>query len=111
MNQIKPPKRRKTVPVPLLQPQGATPAPINSTDASALQALAAGVANEGQQKHALRWILEGACALHTWPYRESQRETDLALGRHFVGQQIVGLIKVNVSQLRKIEGREEIEHG
>lgn len=107
MNPIKPKQRRKTAPIPLLQPQGATPAPITSADATAMQALAAGVANDGQQKHALKWILEGACALHTWPYRESQRETDLALGRHFVGQQIVGLMKVNVSQLRKIEGREE----
>lgn len=76
-----------------------------------MQALAAGVANEGQQKHALKWILEGACALNTWAYRESERETDVALGRHFVGQQIIGLVKVNVSQLRKIEGREETTNG
>lgn len=97
---------------PLQQPQGSVPAPITSSDAAAMQALAAGVANDGQQKHALRWILDGACALPTWPYRESQRETDIALGRHFVGQQIMGLIKANVSQLRKLEGREEIEdHG
>lgn len=102
-------RRRALVAAP--QQQGAMPAPISSGDAAAMQALAAGVANEGQQKHALKWILEGACALPVWPYRESQRETDLALGRHFVGQQIMGLIKVNVSQLRKHEGREEITDG
>lgn len=111
MNQIKPKQRRKTAPVAIVQPHGSVPAPITSSAATAMQALAAGVANEGQQKQALRWILEGACAQHTWAYRESPRETDIALGRHFVAQQIVGLIKVNVSQLRKIEGREEIEHG
>lgn len=101
MNQ-KPPKRARAL-VPVAQPQGAVPAPFNSSDAAAMQAFAAGSANEGQQKHALRWILEGACALPTWPYRENQRETDIALGRHFVGQQIVGLLKANVSQLRKRE--------
>lgn len=110
MSQPKPQKRRALVPV--AQPQGSVPAPITSSDASALQALASGTANDGQQKHALQWILEGACALPVWPYRESQRETDIALGRQFVGQQIMGLLKVNVSQLRKHEGREETtEHG
>lgn len=86
---------------------GSTPAPFDSTDATALQAMAAGVANDGQQKRAMDWILKGACALNDWPYRDSERETCLALGRHFVGQQIVGLLKVNVSALRKREQQEE----
>lgn len=73
------------------------------SDATAVQALAAGKANEGQQKHALKWILEVACGLPVWAYRESVRETDIALGRQFVGQQIVGLMRVNVSKLRKNE--------
>ena len=101
------PAKRKLV---ALQPsQGSVPAPVTSSDAAAIQALASGTANDGQQKHALKWILEEACALPKWPYRESQRETDIALGRHFVGQQIVGLMNINVSQLRKHEGREETE--
>ena len=76
-----------------------------SHDASALQALAAGKANEGQQRRALDWIMKGACALPLWPYSESQRETDIALGRHFVGQQIAGLLKINISQLAKRDER------
>lgn len=76
-----------------------------------MQALAGGTANAGQQKHALDWILKDACGLPLWPYRENQRETDIALGRHFVAQQIVGLLKVNVSQLRQREQQKEIEHG
>ncbi len=83
--------------------QGPVPAQFDANDATAMQALAAGTANDGQQKRALDWIIKDACGLPLWPYRESQRETDIALGRHFVGQQIVGLLHVNVSTLRKRE--------
>ncbi len=92
-------------------PAGSAPAHFNTGDATAMQALANGAANEGQQKRALDWILTSACGLPVWGYRESQRETDIALGRQFVGQQIVGLINVKVSELRKREGQEETEHG
>lgn len=98
---MKPSKLKALMPGPASQPAEFTPA-----DATAIQAVQAGTANESQQKRALKWILEGACALPVWPYRESQRDTDIALGRHFVGQQIVGLLKVKVSKIT-----EEIEHG
>lgn len=98
--------------VPAHIPHGPEPAPFNVAQATAVQALSAGVANEGQQKTALEWILKDACGLPLWPYRKDQRETDIALGRQFVGQQIMGLIKVNVSTMRKREGLEEREqHG
>lgn len=84
------------------------PAPFMPADATALQAIAAGTANDSQQKRALKWILEGACGLPVWAYRDSSRETDIALGRQFVGQQIMGLLKVQVS---KMKGDEEIKHG
>ena len=92
-------------------PQGPIPATFTSVDAGALQAVSSGTANEGQQKRALKWILESACGLPLWAFRADQRETDIALGRHFVGQQIVGLLKVNISQLAKREGRQETENG
>ena len=101
---------KKTKLVAVQAPAGSAPALFNSGDATAMQALANGVANDGQQKRALDWILKEACGLPVWGYRESQRETDIALGRQFVGQQIVGLINVNVSKLRKREGQEETEH-
>lgn len=88
---------------PLTQQLGSTPAKPTVSAATAMQALASGVANEGQQKTALKWILDEACGDPVWAYRESQRETDIALGRQFVAQQIVGLIRVNVSELRKME--------
>ena len=78
---------------------------LTVSDAGAIQALANGIADEGQQKHALKWIVEKACGSPDWAYRESARETDIALGRHFVAQQIVGAIKVNISNLRKQEAK------
>lgn len=84
------------------------PAAFAPADATAIQALFAGTANESQQKRAMKWILEDACGLPVWAYREGARETDIALGRQFVGQQIVGLSRVNVS---KMKGNEEMEHG
>lgn len=70
-------------------------------DATALQALAGGVADEDQQKRALKWIVENAAAMYEWPYKEQPRETDIALGRQLVGQSIVGLLKLNLSDLRR----------
>lgn len=91
--------------------QGSVPAQFTSHDASALQALAQGKANDGQQKRALDWIMKEACGLPLWPYRESQRETDVALGRHFVGHQIAGVLKINISQLAKLESRGDSSNG
>ena len=72
-------------------------------DVEALQALSRGEAGPEQQKRALRWILERGCALHQWGYYGNQRETDIALGRQFVGQQIHGLLNLRLSDLRRSE--------
>ena len=93
--------------VPAHIAHGPEPAKFTSSDVSAIQALLAGTANDGQQKHALNWILDSACVLPLWPYRADQRETDIALGRQFVGQQIVGLLSINISALRQREERGE----
>lgn len=91
-----------------LAPSAATePAPFEVADAVAIQAVARGEANNDQQKRALKWILESACSLPVWAYRNDERETNVALGRHFVGQQIVGIMKVNISRMKK----EESENG
>ena len=90
--------------------------PANSTwmppayevaDAAAIQALLNGTAEEHQQKRALKWIIEVACATYDLPYRpgaiEGERDTTFALGRQFVGQQIVKLTRLNVSKMRSNE--------
>ena len=93
---------RPLKPAPVLP--ASTPAPFTLADAEAMHMLAAGTADEAQQKRALKWIIEQACATYQWQYRESSRETDVALGRAFAGQQIVGLIKVDLANLRRQNG-------
>ena len=70
-------------------------------DVEALHMLSQGTAEAEQQKRALRWIVEAAAATHQWGFYAGQRETDIALGRQFVGQQIIGLLKLNLSDLRR----------
>ena len=86
---------------PLLPQHGPIPAQFDEGDAVAVQALSLGKATAEQQKRALKWILEGACGLPIWPYCKDQRDTDVALGRHFVGQQIVGVLRAKISTLRR----------
>ena len=81
------------------------PAPWELADASAIQALARGDANKDQQTRALRWLIEAACATYDLSFRpgDTSRETDFAEGRRFVGLQVVKLLKINLSELRRQE--------
>lgn len=78
-------------------PQACEPAAYDEYDIRAVQALASGVANDVQQKRALAWIINAACAtydLHYRPGSEGERDTTFALGRAFAGQQIVKMLKL-----------------
>jgi len=105
------PNKRPAKLVPAHIAHGSEPASFTSSDVAAMQALRSGTANEGQQRHALNWILNKACGLPLWPYRADQRETDIGLGRQFVGQQIVGLFTVKISDLRQREDHGEQPNG
>lgn len=75
---------------------------------SAMQALERGQASHEQQKTALDWIINGAAATYDEPYRPGEagrRDTDFALGRAFVGRQIVKLMRLNLAALPKKEPR------
>ena len=79
------------------------PVPWTDETAGAIQALAAGRAAEHQQKMALDYIINiasGTYDAHYHPGPDGQRNTDFALGRAFVGQQIVKLLKLNLTALR-----------
>jgi hypothetical protein len=77
------------------------PPPYELADASALQALQRGDASTEQQQRALRWVIERAAGAYEFQYYPSDRDTAFALGRGFVGQQVVKLLKLNVSSLRR----------
>lgn len=77
------------------------PAPYKKPDVAALQALATGTANEGQQQRALKFIIETVANTYDLAYQpNSSRDTDFALGRAFVGQQLVKLIKLPLSTIK-----------
>lgn len=65
----------------------------------ALQALQRGDANEHQQQEALKWLIEQAAGTYQFHFYPGDRETAFALGRAFVGQQIVKLLSLDLSTL------------
>lgn len=79
------------------------PADYGIPEASAMQALLAGTATPHQQQSALKWIIEQASGTYEAHFYPTDRETAFSLGRCFVGQQIVKLLRVNVSTLRRAE--------
>jgi len=88
---------------PVAPAPASQPAPITLAYASAMQAFSRFEADAEQQKLAWDWIMRHACGIGVWAFRDNQRETDIMLGRHFVGQQIMGLVNVNLSALRRSE--------
>lgn len=78
--------------------------PFELADATALQALAIGEADKHQQLRAIKWIIEEAAGVYRPSYRSGQggeRDTIFCEGRRNVGLQIVTLLKLDVSKLRR----------
>lgn len=71
-------------------------------DAAAFKALQRGTATPEQQKRALEYVIHVAAGTYDWPFRpEGERDTLIALGRQFVGKQIVFLVNVNESKFTR----------
>jgi len=83
------------------------PPPYDLADASALQAMQRGEATAEQQSRALKWVIEQAAGTYQFQFYPTDRETAFALGRVFVGQQVVKLLTVNISSLRRLEHAEQ----
>lgn len=82
---------------PWKPPQWALP------DAQAVKALTRGDATPEQQRRALDWIIREACGTYEFAFHpgSNDRETNIALGRQMVGQQIVKLINLDLQALRQ----------
>jgi hypothetical protein len=77
------------------------PAEYEKADVAAIQALAKGEANAGQQKRALDWIIMNLCRTYDVTYfPESVRDSDFASGKRFIGQQITKLINLKLGLLK-----------
>jgi len=79
------------------------PPQYEAADVSAFQALQNGTATPDQQRRALKWLIESAAGTYEFHYYPSDRDTTFALGRAFVGQQAVKLLKLNLMTLRRAE--------
>lgn len=79
------------------------PPDYTPADAAAVSALATGEATPDQQIRAIKWIVEQCAGTYEFHYYPSERDTSFALGRGFVGQQIVKLTRLNQMALRRAE--------
>ena len=78
------------------------PATYEVADAVAAQAFMRGEADKAQQKRALDWIIGQAARTHDLHYfPDNAHDTDFALGKAFVGQQIIKMLKLNTLKLTK----------
>jgi hypothetical protein len=81
------------------------PIPWEPADVAALQALERGDATPDQQRRALWYIVNDICGAYDWPYRpggqDAERDTNVALGRMFVGVQIRTKLKINLAAIRQ----------
>lgn len=80
------------------------PVDYETADAAAIQALDRGDATPEQQRRALKWLIEKACGTYDLSYRpgeDGRRDTDFAEGKRFVGSQVVKMLKLNLSLLRR----------
>lgn len=77
------------------------PTPYEPADAGAIQALVRGECPPHLQQRAITFIINNLCGTYDLQYRpgshEATRDTDFALGKAFVGQQLVKLTKVKVN--------------
>jgi len=68
----------------------------------AIKAIAAGTANDEQQKRAMSWIINTLCGTYDLSYRpNSERDTCLAEGKRLVGLALVKEINMPVELLRR----------
>lgn len=70
--------------------------------ARSIQAVAEGVADEVQQRLAIKTIVEQLCATYDLSYSpDSERDSAFAEGKRFVGLQVAKLTKLNYTNVKR----------
>jgi hypothetical protein len=88
---------RRARPATIKWPRPHDPAPLDDDDIMAIKALAAGRANEVQQRLAVAVIVEKFARAHDpsfWP--DNERLSAFAAGKRFVAQQLLGIVNMDV---------------
>ena len=82
------------------------PTDYEDADVYAIKALAAGTANEQQQKRATQWIIYKCARAYDMSYRPTgATDTAFAEGRRAVGLELVKLINLDLEVVRQAEKR------
>ncbi len=80
------------------------PTEFSIPEMHAIKQLLVGTASDDQQKRALDWIIRDACRTYDDTYYgDSQRDSDFAAGKRFVGLQIVKILNINPDLVRRDE--------
>lgn len=78
------------------------PAQWEEADVLAIQAVARGEADSGQQQRALRWIVESASMTYQQSFTPNQSDvTSFIEGRRSVGNQVIKLMKLDLRAITK----------
>lgn len=78
------------------------PAPFELPDVAALQAVYRGQGSEDQQRRAMEWVIKQAANMPGISFRAGDSHATAFLeGRRFVGAQILSLLGLNLSELKK----------
>ena len=73
----------------------------NKDKIRALQSVWAGNANEGQQIMAISFIIDDLCGRSSSQFYESERDTNFALGKKFIGDHIAGAINAKLGKIQE----------
>lgn len=78
------------------------PPKYEAADATAIQQLERGEAGTEMQKRALAWIINEVCKTYDLSYRPGDtHDTSFAEGKRFVGLEIIKMLKLDPSKLRR----------
>lgn len=69
----------------------------------AAKAMAAGNANDDQQKNFMRWLVNECCGTYDVSFRSDDRGTCFAEGKRFVGLSLVKLLNMSGAALDNIK--------
>lgn len=89
----------RTVPIDVPANAPYLPPIVSQQEAWALKALMEGKASEADQGIAIRFILGNLAQIEGFPYYPTDRDTNFAMGRRFVGHQILRIVRMTPEQI------------
>jgi hypothetical protein len=106
-----PPRRAPAKPIEQALEANAPWRPVQISDraASCIKAMQRGEATPDMQKWLLRWIIYDVCDTYGNAYRpgSNDRDTNLALGKQFVGHQMLKHLNINLARIKPEGGNDE----